>query len=390
MGGSSSAFNINVDGIATTEATDLEINANDSLYVFVQVTIDPASGNLPFIVRDSIQISFNGNNRLVQLEAWGQNAHFFRNKEIIADETWSNDLPYVIQGYLYVAPNQMLSIEKGCRVYVHADAPVIIDGSLKVNGEKDTIDRVYFNGDRLDEPYKDFPASWPGIFFRTDSKDNVLNYAVIRNAYQAIAMENPSPNLKPKLVLNECVIDNSYDAGIIALNSSITATNCLVTNCGKNVALVKGGEYTFSHCTIASYSNIYIQHKDPVLFVSNSDGTNTASLTALFRNCIFWGEGGDVEDEVMVVKGSTDFVNFDYNLWKVKTPPQDITSAGIISNQDPQFDSINVSKNYYDFRLTKNNSPAVDAGTGSTVAVDLDGAVRPAGLKPDLGCFEKQ
>jgi hypothetical protein len=186
------------------------------------------------------------------------------------------------------------------------------------------------------------------------------------------------------------VIDNSYDAGIIALNSSIKATNCLVTNCGKNVALVKGGEYTFSHCTIASYSNNYIQHKDPVLFVSNSDGTNTASLTALFRNCIFWGEGGDVEDEVVVVKGSTDFVNFDYNLWKVKTPPQDIISAGIIANQDPQFDSINVSKNYYDFRLTRNNSPAIDAGTGSTVAIDLDGAARPAGLKPDLGCFEKQ
>src|SRR6185295_3616035 len=234
MGGSSSPFNINVDGIATTEATNLEIDANDSLYVFVQVTIDPASANLPFIVRDSIQISFNGNTRLVQLEAWGQNAHFFRNKEINAGETWSNDLPYVIQGYLYVATNQVLTIEKGSRIYVHADAPIIVDGTLRVNGEKDTMDRVYFNGDRLDEPYKDFPASWPGLFFRTDSKDNVLNYAVIRNAYQSIAMENPSPNLKPKLVLNECVIDNSYDAGIIALNSSITATNCLVSNCGKN------------------------------------------------------------------------------------------------------------------------------------------------------------
>ena len=390
MGGPSSPFNINVDGIAATEATNLEIEANDSLYVFVQVTIDPATGNLPFIVRDSIQISYNGNTQLVQLEAWGQNAHFFRNKEVTTDETWSNDLPYVIQGYLYVIPNQVLTIEKGCRVYVHADAPIIIDGTLRVNGEKDTSNRVYFNGDRLDEPYKDFPASWPGIYFGTASKDNVLNYAVIRNGYQSIALENPSPNLNPKLILNECVIDNSYDAGIIALNSSINATNCLVSNCGKNVALVKGGEYTFSHCTIASYSNNFIQHKDPVLLVSNTDGTTTASLTALFRNCIFWGEGGEVEDEVLVIKGGSDYVNFEYNLWKVKTPPQDIISTGIISNQDPQFDSINVSRNYYDFRLTKKNSPALDAGTSSSITIDLDGAVRPAGPKPDLGCFEKQ
>jgi len=390
MGGTSSPFNINVDGFATSEATNLEIEANDSLYVFVQVNIDPATGNLPFIIRDSIQISYNGNNRFVQLEAWGQNAHFLRNKEVISGETWTNDLPYVIQGYLYVAHNQTLAIEKGCRIYVHADAPVIIDGTLKVNGGKDTIDRVYFNGDRLDEPYKDFPASWPGIYFRTSSHDNVLNYAVIRNAYQSIAMENPSPNVNPKLTLNECVIDNSYDAGIIALNSSITATNCLVSNCGKNVALVKGGDYTFTHCTIASYSNNFIQHKDPVLLVSNTDGTSTATLTALFRNCIFWGEGGELEDEVIVIKSSIDYVNFDYNLWKVKTPPQDIITAGIINNQDPQFDSINVSKNYYDFRLTKKNSPAIDAGTNTSITIDLDGALRPAGLKPDLGCFEKQ
>ncbi len=392
MGGGSSAFNINVDGFATTEATNLEIEANDSLYVFVQVNIDPAIGNLPFIIRDSIQVSYNGNTRLVQLEAWGQNAHFLRNKEVTSGETWTNDLPYVIQGYLYVANNQTLTIDKGCRIYVHADAPVIIDGTLKVNGEKDTIDRVYFTGDRLDEPYIDFPASWPGIYFRAASKDNVMNYAVIKNSYQAIALEDVSSNAPiPKLTLNECVIDNSYDAGIIALNSSVSATNCLVSNCGKNVALVKGGDYSFTHCTIASYSNNFIQHKDPVLFVSNSDGTNTAPLTALFRNCIFWGEGGDVDDEVQVSKGSSDNVTFEYNLWKVKTAPQGIMSAGIINNQDPQFDSINVSKNYYDFRLTKKNSPAIDSGTNSVIiTIDLDSAQRPRGLNPDLGCFEKQ
>src|SRR5664279_688030 len=36
-GGSSSAFTMNVDGTSATEADDVEINANDSIYVFVQV-----------------------------------------------------------------------------------------------------------------------------------------------------------------------------------------------------------------------------------------------------------------------------------------------------------------------------------------------------------------
>ena len=116
MGGAGSKYKMNVDGIATAEANNIEIEANDSVYVFVQVNVDPNADNLPFIIRDSIQVSYNGNNELVQLEAWGQNAHFFRNKEVISNETWTNDLPYVIQGYLYVDVNRTLTIEKGCRI----------------------------------------------------------------------------------------------------------------------------------------------------------------------------------------------------------------------------------------------------------------------------------
>ena len=149
-------------------------------------------------LRDSIEISYNGNKRLVQLEAWGQNAHFFSNKVVAANETWNNDLPYVILGSLLINANQTLTINKGCRIYVHADAPIVVNGTIQVNGLKDTVDRVYFRGDRLDEPYKDYPASWPGYFSSATSKDNVFNYAVIKNAYQAIGITDPSPNANPK------------------------------------------------------------------------------------------------------------------------------------------------------------------------------------------------
>jgi hypothetical protein len=264
---------------------------------------------------------------------------------------------------------------------------------LHVNGQKDSVDRVYFRGDRLDVPYKDYPASWPGIFFRAASHDNLLNFAMIKNAYQAIAVTDPSPNANPKLILNECLIDNAYDAGIIAINTSITARNCLVSNCGKNLLLLKGGDYQFTHCTSVSYSNGFILHKDPVLLLSNYINVNnipiTANLTALFRNCIFWGENGTVDDEVVVAKsGSTVFnVNFDHNLWKTQTDPANITATQIIRNLPPLFDSVNTGAGVYDFRL-QTGSPAIDKGVNASVPLDLDGKSRPVGL-PDLGCYEK-
>ena len=391
MGGNSSAYKINVDGSPGPEAKDLEIEANDSIYVFAQVNIDQNTANLPFIVKDSIQISYNGKNKLVQLEAWGQNAHFFRNKQVLANETWNNDLPYVILGYLYVDTNQTLTINKGCRIYVHADAPIIVDGTLIVNGEKDTADRVYFRGDRLDDPYRDFPASWPGIYFLGSSVNSILNHAVIKNSYQSIGLQDPSTNANPKLILNECIIDNSYEAGIIAINSSIRARNCLISNCGKNLYLVQGGDYQFTHCTVVSISNSFIQHRDPVLTLSDFANSITKPLPATFRNCIFWGENGTVTDEVVVLKNGSQFnVTFDTDLWKVQTAPQNITSTDIINNQNPLFDSINTFDNYYDFRLQP-ISPAVNKGNPAAgVLIDLNGKTRPmpAATKPDLGCFE--
>jgi hypothetical protein len=327
MGGLSSSYKMNVNGVAGAQFNNLEINANDSLYVFVQVNIAPTAGSLPFIIRDSIQVSYSGNNRKVQLEAWGQNANFFRDKVVTANETWNNNLPYVILGSLTVNANQTLTINKGCRIHAHADAPIIVNGTLLVNGLKNALDRVYFIGDRLDDPYKDFPSSWPGIFFLGTAKDNVFNYAVIKNAYQAFGLQDPSPNANPKTTLNECVIDNAYDSGIISLNSSVRARNCLISNCGKNLFLVKGGDYQFTHCTVVTYANRLIEHKDPVLVVSNFVTVNnnpvTANLNAVFRNCIFWGENGLVDNEVVVAKsGNITFnVNFDYNLWKVQTTP---------------------------------------------------------------------
>ncbi len=394
MGGSTSPFRINVDGFPGPTVNNLDVEANDSIYVFVSVTVDPSIANLPFVLRDSIQVIFNGNERFVQLEAWGQNAHFYRNKKVFGTETWNNDLPYVILGSLIVDTNASLIINKGCRIFVHADAPLLIDGTLIVNGEKDTSDRVSFRGDRLDEPYRDFPASWPGIYFRRTSKDNILNFTIIKNAYQALALSDPSPNSNPKLTLNECIIDNAYDAGIIAVNSSVRARNNLITNCGKNIVLVKGGDHQFTHCTVVTYSTSFMLHRDPVLLVTNFITINnipvTADLTAVFRNCIFWGENGTVDDEVIVAKaGSSLFnVNFDHNLWKVQNAPSNVITTQIINNQNPEFDSININRRFFDFHL-KATSPAINKGIATTTPFDLDGRPRSIGM-PDLGSFEKQ
>ena len=66
-GGASSPFRMNVDGIPTIELNDVEVAANDSLYVFVAVTVDPTTGILPFVVNDAVQMTLNGQEHVVHL-----------------------------------------------------------------------------------------------------------------------------------------------------------------------------------------------------------------------------------------------------------------------------------------------------------------------------------
>lgn len=395
MGGAASPFRLNVDGTPGTNFNDIEIEANDSIYAFVTVTINPTSAALPFIIRDSIRITYNGNTRFVQLDAYGRNANFLRNRSVTTDTTWNNNLPFVILGGLTVDAGKTLTISKGTKVYVHADAPIVVDGTIKAIGEKYDSTRIIFQGDRLDEPYRDFPGSWPGIIFRTSSRDNEFQFVTIKNAYQGVVAQNFPSNTNPKLSLKECILDNIYDVAVGGVNSSITARNCQITQCGYNIFLV-GGDYSFTHCTVATIGSSYIQHKNPVLVLSDISGTTPLDLKASFKNSIIYGEGGIVDDEIFVNrKAPSNFlfqVTFDNVLYKMKSAdPSTVTFTGTnLRNAAPQFDSINTGKPLYNFRL-KPSSAAINKGAAIPgILFDLDGNPRVLGIAPDLGAYEKQ
>ncbi|GAC1418177.1 MAG: hypothetical protein NVS9B7_04830 [Flavisolibacter sp.] len=382
---------MNVNGIKGPEVFNIDIASNDSAYIFLTAILPVSGLSSAFMIRDSLVISYNGNKKWVQLDALGQNAHIYKNKIVTINETWANDLPYVIYGSLTIADSAMLMISKGCHIYIHADAPFIIKGSLQALGEPFDSTKIIFSGDRLDDPYVGYPASYPGLLFTASSKNNRLSSTIIKNAYQGITISGSSGGLT-QLNLNEVVIDNIYDVGIQASHSTIVATNLLLTNCSRNLVITNGGNYTFTHCTVSTYSNNFIQHKDPIIYLSNSSGLSNPTpydLKAVFLNCILWAENnGFVPDEIVAFKDDRAgfSLTFDHVLWRQSVNPSNskVTSS---LNLPPLFDSINTLQRYYSFKL-KNNSPALKAGVAAGVPIDLAGAKRPMD-RPDLGCYQQ-
>ena len=77
LNGSSQAhFRMNVDGEPGSEINDVLIRANDSIFIFIEVTIDPTNTNTPYIVSDSLTFNTGNKKQTVDLVAYGQDAYF--------------------------------------------------------------------------------------------------------------------------------------------------------------------------------------------------------------------------------------------------------------------------------------------------------------------------
>ena len=259
-GGEFSQFRMNVDGESGAQFTDIEILPNDSIYIFIEVTVDPNDDALPFVIEDSIIFTTNGNMQDIKLIAYGQNANFHYG-EILCDTTWTDNLPHVIIGSVLVDTLCSLTITEGTDIYLHGGSSFYVLGTLNVLGTKDSL--VTFQGDRLEDFYKEVPGQWEGIYLLRGSFDNVIQYAEIKNANKGISLGYSTDTglvtfleLQPTLTLENTKIFDIQYYGIESLNSRIKATNVLIYNVGQaNAALTLGGDYEFRHCTMANYSS---------------------------------------------------------------------------------------------------------------------------------------
>ena len=390
--GAGSQFRINIDGIPSTRVEDLEILANDSVWVFVEVTVDPISQNTPYVIEDSIVFITNGNVQDVNLVAWGQEAVFFRNESIACDTTWRDEKPFVVYGGIQIDSGCTLTITEGCRVHMHGGASVFVDGTLNILGVKDSL--VTFEDDRLESEISDKPGMWGGIYYLRGSGGNV-NYAVIKNSTAGLSAgfskaaytvgDAPDVSNPPVVNVNNSVVFNTLGTGITGFAANISLTNTLVFNAGGYCFQgVLGGTYTLEHVTLANYGSFFVEHKTPVLamannFVDAAENTFIAHLNARVENSIVEGNLSSGEEIVNSSVAGADFnVVYAYNILRTGTS----LGTSNLHNVGPVF----TDRAAGDFSL-KSSSPAVDAGNAALgIGIDLLG--NPRDGSPDIGAFE--
>jgi hypothetical protein len=406
-------FRMNVDGESGTSIQNILIPAKDSIYVFIEATIDPDNplSVSPYIIEESILIKTGSETVNLYLEAWGQNANYlpFRKAggrislltcdfgEYILDDP----KPYVIYGVLAVDSCELV-IPEGTQIYVHGglvkdDELLYNDGLLlflengKINSKGTPDNNVVFQGDRLESEFSDIEGQWSGIRFLPGSKGNKISYTTIKNSIIGSRVDSTA-----ELTIESSKIFNTSSSGIIGYFGDIKIRNSLIyNNAGYSIQMVNGGTYEILHTTIANYYN-----QNEGLIATNYICTDplcnefiiAAPLNLKMTNCIVDGNA-DVEiiiDDLFDGSEPSFFtVELNNNTIKHNNVTSNVYLSQCISCQyhlltDPLFTDLNLEN----FRLDS-LSVALDKGVFlNSISIDIEGNLRNTNT-PDLGCYER-
>jgi len=403
-GGASSKFRINLDGESGSDFSEIEINGNDSLFLFVRVTINPNDANSPFVVEDHLKFLTNGNEQSVKLVAWGQNANYiladthtpgFPSYKIVADSlktvNWTSEKPYVIYGFAVINSYGELIIEEGTRIHFHKSSGLwaYADGLLKVYGTQENM--VHFSGDRLEQDFDSLPGQWDRIWLMESrpGQDHEIRNTIIENGFIGLQAESFLRQTENKLILHNVIIQNMSGIGLFTRLYNVESTNTLLTNCGGYcLALTSGGDYNFKHTTIANYWPYSIRNT-PALFLNNYVLDTLENIIPVpfnfnIGNSIIYGYNDD-EFQTDMNGGADSVYFFDHCILKTKRNTSDeMLYKSVLRNEDPLF--INYRGN--DYRLDT-LSPAIgygDPDIASAIPFDLLGNQRTP--IPDLGTYQ--
>ena len=433
--GEASFYRLNVDGISGKSFENIDILAKDSIFIFVEATVDfQQVTDTEFFYRDSVVFDSGVNEQDVTLEALvldvnlirpdrtlqpdgsftfeeiilGENAQgetiSIRGTSLTGNTTFSNEKPYLIYDYIGVPANATLTIEAGATLYFHNNSGIIVDknATLKVNGNLDNT--VLFEDDRLEPDFEDVAGQWGVIWLRAGSKNNSIDYAIIKNNTIGILVDSIG-NTNPTLQLKNTQIYNTANFGILGRETNITGENVVIGNNGiASLACTVGGTYNFTHCTFANYWTRSFR-QFPTLLINNfftfmDDGGNEVTVSrdlvaANFTNCIV-----DGNQNIEFVLDKVDGAAFNYNIKNsmlkfsttnadlLNNPLYDFTDTGVyqntILNGNAQFKD--VENNEYIIGQDSEANGSADGNGAMQVPFDILNISRIA--SPDIGAYQ--
>lgn len=421
--GEQSGYRLMIDGLPGKSFQNVELLAEDSLFVFIETTVDitTQTADKEFLYTDQLVFANGSQSQSVELVTLIRDAVFLYpqkdengNKETLTfgeDEIegfwldgndavngnelhWTADKPYVIYGYAAVPGNETLQIDAGTEVHFHSGSGLLVADQATLNISGTVENPVVIQGDRLEPEYEDVSGQWDMIGLTVGSSANIEN-AIIKNANNGLWINKNEDVVN----LHNVQLYNCANFGILGVAANILGTNIVTNNCGKaGFGANYGGDYTFVHATFANY---WFKPDHTAVYLDNNDGTPEFALRARFENSILYSSSNEALTLNNIGESQQ---NFDVKFTNTLVKFFDINN--VVYGQFPyEFENPNVFENcliarnhetfnpfFVDYRnnqmmITEQATDLIDAGTtNTTVSVPEDILGKPR-TTIDLGAY---
>lgn len=370
--GDNSNFRLMVDGMSGKSFENIELLAKDSMFIFVETTVDikQQTNGKEFLYIDEIVFQAGSNQQKVNLVTLVKDAVFLYPKKFqdgsyeslnfgdvkiygfFLDENdatngneleWTNNKPYVIYGYAAVPPNKTLNVSEGTQVHFHRNSGLVTFSNATMNVNGSIENPAIFQGDRLEPSFEDTPGQWDGLWISQDSDASISN-AIIKNAVDGLFINKN----KLPVNLNNVQIYNCEKNGLLLQVANVIGTNIVTNNCGAaGLNINFGGTYDFTHCTFA---NFWSRQNQTAVIMNNGDGTNTFALNAHFKNSIIYGNASESLLMVPANKETNFTFKFEYSLVKFQNSGNRFDTANFPYNfsNTTNFNNCLLAKNFSD------------------------------------------
>jgi len=417
-----SFYRLNVDGLPGTRFKNVPLRAKDSLFIFIEGTINYSSTDplyvdaiifdsgdksenvdLITLVQDAHFIYVNNQTDLKSVKPYFKpesdslKIHYLTNAEILFCNDTSDEKSIVFYGYCGVEANKTLTIAANKRLYFHKNSALVIekDARLIVNGTLD--EKVLIEGDRLEPAFSETPGQWDAIWLRAGSKSNEINYLNSRNSTFGIICDSvSSDNSTPTLTLKNTELYNNSEVGLLANQSHIIAENVVIGNSRTaSFKVINGGTYDFNHSTLANYWSESIRRGNTIQ-ISNINSneeleSQVLNLTANFTNTII---DGNNSKEIYFEKNKNDTFDFLFQNCLIKydgtseDPLYDFTDTDnyLDIEENTTADYLDTSLNKFEIGADSELIDKADDTNAARTPIDIIGEDRT--LAPDIGAYQ--
>lgn len=393
--GAASLYRINVDGKPGYDFNNVPLRKKDSLYIFVEIA--PEATGPEAIAEDKILFTGPTGQQHVTLFSVVQDAEFFiqtpGNPNVIASSTtWNNNKAKIIYGNLTINPNVTLDINAGTKVYFHKNSGMKVSSGAVLNINGTQADQVILRGDRNDTYYDTIPKNWNSIRMEANSTLK-MNHARLFGGTRGLDMRQTN------VTITNSFIHTFFEYGIYAVGSTVNANNLVMNNCGLScIGIFLGGKHSYTHATIANYSNTMSSFDRSGIFAANewkndAGQTQQGALQLLdIKNSIVYSDRDDAihfeqtpgqQFEFLLQNSLIKYTSATGSGFTFDNNPRVIQTT---KNTDPQF------VNYFMAKMNlrvKPGSPALGKGNtavAATVPFDIVNVSRTT--NPTLGAYQ--